>query len=96
MLNIVPLLRGDTFFAPFHEFHATAGDRKMDEQKIREAAYRLWEKQGKPQGQDLEHWFTAEQSEGESSSQMTPDGDQSNSSAGNTASSGKTKNKNGR
>jgi hypothetical protein len=34
----------------------------MDEQKIREAAYRLWEKQGKPQGQDLEHWFTAEQS----------------------------------
>lgn len=34
----------------------------MDEQKIREAAYRLWEKQGKPQGQDLEHWFTAEKS----------------------------------
>ncbi|MCS3835616.1 hypothetical protein HNR03_000196 [Pseudomonas sp. JAI111] len=34
----------------------------MDEQKIREAAYRLWEKQGKPQGQDLEHWFTAENS----------------------------------
>jgi hypothetical protein len=32
----------------------------MDEQKIREAAYRLWEKEGKPQGQDLEHWFTAE------------------------------------
>jgi hypothetical protein len=34
----------------------------MDEQKIREAAYRLWEKEGKPQGQDLEHWFTAEKS----------------------------------
>ncbi|VEF11946.1 Protein of uncharacterised function (DUF2934) [Pseudomonas fluorescens] len=32
----------------------------MDEQEIREAAYRLWEKQGKPQGQELEHWFTAE------------------------------------
>lgn len=36
----------------------------MDEQKIREAAYRLWEKEGKPQGQDLEHWFTAEKSAG--------------------------------
>lgn len=34
----------------------------MDEQEIREAAYRLWEKQGKPQGQELEHWFTAEKS----------------------------------
>lgn len=38
---------------------------KMDEQKIREAAYQLWEKEGKPQGQDLEHWFTAEKSAGE-------------------------------
>ncbi|WP_123364258.1 DUF2934 domain-containing protein [Pseudomonas brassicacearum] len=37
----------------------------MDEQKIREAAYRLWENAGKPQGQDLEHWFTAEKSAGE-------------------------------
>lgn len=37
----------------------------MDEQKIREAAYRLWEKDGKPQGQDLKHWFTAEKSVGE-------------------------------
>ncbi|WP_408600443.1 DUF2934 domain-containing protein [Pseudomonas sp. PLMAX] len=37
----------------------------MDEQKIREAAYRLWEKDGKPQGQDLEHWFTAEKAAGE-------------------------------
>lgn len=34
----------------------------MEEQQIREAAYRLWEKEGKPQGQDLEHWFTAEKS----------------------------------
>ncbi|WP_416236052.1 DUF2934 domain-containing protein [Pseudomonas mandelii] len=25
----------------------------MEEQQIREAAYRLWEKEGKPQGQDL-------------------------------------------
>lgn len=37
----------------------------MDEQKIRETAYRLWEKDGKPQGQDLEHWFTAEKTVGE-------------------------------
>jgi hypothetical protein len=49
----------------------------MDEQKIREAAYRLWEKDGKPQGQDLEHWFTAEKSVGEddadnSTSKSTP------------------------
>lgn len=48
----------------------------MDEQKIREAAYRLWEKQGKPQGQDLEHWFTAEKSGeedfDESTSESTP------------------------
>jgi hypothetical protein len=68
----------------------------MDEQKIREAAYRLWEKQGKPQGQDLEHWFTAEQSEGNSSTQITPEGEQPSSSAGDAASSGKAKNKNGR
>jgi hypothetical protein len=68
----------------------------MDEQKIREAAYRLWEAQGKPQGQDLEHWFTAERSEGDSSSQMTPGGEQPNSSAGNTPSSGQAKNKNER
>ncbi|MEB0222939.1 DUF2934 domain-containing protein [Pseudomonas sp. 10S4] len=37
----------------------------MDEQKIREAAYWLWESEGKPQGQDLEHWLTAEKSAGE-------------------------------
>jgi hypothetical protein len=32
---------------------------KMDEQRIKEAAYELWEKAGKPDGQDLEHWFAA-------------------------------------
>ncbi|VVO72196.1 hypothetical protein PS862_01390 [Pseudomonas fluorescens] len=47
----------------------------MDKQKIREAAYLLWEKEGKPQGQDLEHWFTAEKSAGEE------DFDSSNSSS---------------
>lgn len=51
----------------------------MDEQKIREAAYRLWEKQGKPQGQDLEHWFTAENSSGEESSGENSDNSTSDS-----------------
>ncbi|WP_350647265.1 DUF2934 domain-containing protein [Pseudomonas sp. HY13-MNA-CIBAN-0226] len=27
----------------------------MNEQKIKEAAYVLWEKDGKPDGRDLEH-----------------------------------------
>lgn len=31
----------------------------MDEQKIKEAAYALWEQDGKPNGLDLEHWFKA-------------------------------------
>lgn len=31
----------------------------MDEQKIKEAAYALWEKDGRPDGHDLEHWFKA-------------------------------------
>lgn len=31
----------------------------MDEQKIKEAAYALWEQDGKPDGLDLEHWFKA-------------------------------------
>jgi hypothetical protein len=68
----------------------------MDEQEIREEAYRLWEKQGKPEGQDLEHWFTAEQSESDSSSQMTSDGEHPSMSAGDAARGGKAKNKNGR
>jgi hypothetical protein len=31
----------------------------VDEQKIKEAAYALWEQDGKPNGLDLEHWFKA-------------------------------------
>jgi hypothetical protein len=31
----------------------------VDEQKIKEAAYALWEQDGKPNGLDLEHWFNA-------------------------------------
>jgi len=32
----------------------------MDEETIKKAAYELWEKQGRPEGQDFEHWFQAE------------------------------------
>jgi hypothetical protein len=74
----------------------TRREVEMDEQKIREAAYRLWEEQGKPQGQDLEHWFTAEQSESHSSSQMTPGRERPDAPGGNSASGGKVKNKEGR
>lgn len=31
----------------------------MDEETIRKTAYRLWEEQGRPHGQDFEHWFQA-------------------------------------
>jgi len=37
----------------------------VDEQKIKEAAYALWEKDGKPEGLDLEHWFKASKEVGE-------------------------------
>jgi len=31
----------------------------MDEETIRKTAYRLWEEQGRPHGQDFDHWFQA-------------------------------------
>ena len=31
----------------------------MDEQTIRQTAYRIWEQQGKPDGQDFVHWIQA-------------------------------------
>lgn len=31
----------------------------MDEETIRQTAYRLWEQQGKPDGQDFVHWLKA-------------------------------------
>jgi len=35
--------------------------RNMDrETEIRQIAYQLWEKEGRPQGRDLEHYFKAE------------------------------------
>jgi hypothetical protein len=35
---------------------------KLDdtEQSVREAAYFLWEREGRPEGRALEHWTTAE------------------------------------
>jgi hypothetical protein len=29
----------------------------MDEEAIKKAAYEIWEKQGRPEGQDFEHWL---------------------------------------
>ena len=31
----------------------------MDEESIKRAAYEIWEKQGKPQGLDFQHWLQA-------------------------------------
>ncbi|MBW9115608.1 DUF2934 domain-containing protein [Rhizobium cauense] len=33
----------------------------MDDKKIREAAYRKWEKEGRPEGEADRHWFEAVQ-----------------------------------
>lgn len=32
----------------------------MDEETLRKTAYRIWEEQGRPHGQDFEHWFQAQ------------------------------------
>jgi hypothetical protein len=37
-------------------------DIKMQEQKIRELAYNIWERDGRPYGRDLEYWLKAERS----------------------------------
>lgn len=31
----------------------------MNEETLKQIAYRLWEKQGKPDGMDFEHWLEA-------------------------------------
>ena len=36
-----------------------AEDEKYASQRVRELAYRLWQEEGCPQGEDLRHWFTA-------------------------------------
>lgn len=37
----------------------TAGER-LNEQSVRERAYFIWEREGKPHGRDCEHWTRAE------------------------------------
>lgn len=32
----------------------------MDEETLRKTAYRIWEEQGRPHGQDFEHWLQAQ------------------------------------
>ena len=34
-------------------------DEKHASQRVREIAYRLWQEEGCPQGEDLRHWFAA-------------------------------------
>jgi hypothetical protein len=36
-----------------------AEDEKKASQRVREIAYRLWQEEGCPQGEDLRHWFAA-------------------------------------
>jgi hypothetical protein len=63
--------------------YQSAGASGMDEETIKQAAYRIWEEQGKPQGMDFEHWLQAkkdyedDQSDGlpgSVSSSVTPPG----------------------
>jgi hypothetical protein len=34
-------------------------DEKKASQRVREIAYRLWQEEGCPEGEDLRHWFAA-------------------------------------
>jgi hypothetical protein len=36
-----------------------AEDEKNVSQRVREIAYRLWQEEGCPKGEDLRHWFAA-------------------------------------
>ena len=36
-----------------------AEDDKNTSHRVREIAYRLWQEEGCPQGEELRHWFTA-------------------------------------
>jgi hypothetical protein len=40
--------------------HVIEGDRQNQSQFISNHAYRLWEKDGRPDGRDQEYWFRAE------------------------------------
>jgi hypothetical protein len=49
---------------------------EQKEQAIRERAYAIWEEEGRPDGQDLEHWRRAEDevnSAGEATENKTPE-----------------------
>ena len=37
--------------------------KKEPEEQIRERAYYLWEKEGRPEGRDLDHWLVAQTGE---------------------------------
>jgi hypothetical protein len=46
---------------PEVEAAISSGEGQLDrEQAIRERAYSIWEEEGRPQGQQLLHWFRAE------------------------------------
>jgi hypothetical protein len=42
------------------------------EQEVRQIAYQIWEEQGHPQGQELEHWLKAEAAWQEKQAHATP------------------------
>ncbi|MCF5705798.1 DUF2934 domain-containing protein [Pseudomonas syringae] len=44
----------------------------MNEDTLKQIAYRLWEEQGKPEGMDFEHWLEAKRElDGENSDGLT-------------------------
>ncbi len=54
-----------------------------DEQRIRERAYRIWESEGCPQGQEMKHWCEAcEQIEAEDAAARTSEETQETASGG--------------
>lgn len=38
-------------------------DNQVSDDKIRERAYYIWEKEGRPVGRDLDHWLAAQTNE---------------------------------
>jgi hypothetical protein len=53
---------------------------ERDEERIRQRAYGIWEREGRPQGRQDEHWFDAEREEADGSGDRPvpagiPDGD---------------------
>ncbi|WP_206513297.1 DUF2934 domain-containing protein [Pelagibacterium montanilacus] len=46
----------------------------MSDEDIRRRAYELWEKEGKPEGRDLEHWLRASEDSGSADDGPQEDG----------------------